>query len=90
MNIFEFADIIGKDLVVRRISNQNNRWICDFKYCEIKEGTMLKSSYGDAFNPVDAINDFAKQICGQQLVFNAYMSNRQDFNVPKDLRGYQI
>lgn len=90
MNIFEFADIIGKELIVRRMPNQNNRWMCDFDRCEVKEGIMLGSVFGNARNPIDSINNFTQKIRGQKLIFNAYTDKRQEFNAPNDLKGYQI
>lgn len=86
MSIFEIADIIDAQIVIRRYPNQNERWICHFDGAEIKEGQLLKGSYGSAKSVPAAITEYCKAIEGKEIVFHA-MSNelRRQFKVPPSI-----
>ena len=85
MTIEELADILGVDLIIRRYANQNNRYIAQFERTEVKQcktDKILNSEYGSAKTPQEAIEDYAKRICGKWLIINAYGENRKEFGVP--------
>lgn len=83
MNIFEFADIIDKNLDIKYHPNQNGRFSVQFEYGEIKKDSFLHGCFGDGKNITEAINDYIKQIANKKMVFNAYRDNRQEFIVPE-------
>ena len=85
MTIFEFADAINKEIVIRYYPNQNDRFSASFERCEISEPNILIGVYGDGKSPAGAIDDYLNKIRGQKIVFNAHGNNRQEFTVPKKL-----
>lgn len=85
MKLGEFADVIGKDLLIRRYANQNNRFTCAFDGSEVKEGCFLRGGFGDGDTVEKAIADYVQQIRGKHLVFNAYTPKREDYEVPATL-----
>jgi len=87
MNIFEYADVIDKQLIVTYYPNQKHRFSCQFEHCEVKEGPMLKGEYGNGTNVNLAINDYINSIRNKKLVFSAYQDSRQEFAVPDSLEG---
>ena len=85
MNIYEFADVIDKEIIIRRYSNQNSRFMASFEGAETKENKsscILSGTYGDGKNPNEAINNYAKKIQGRILIFNAVGDKRQEYVVP--------
>ena len=87
MTILEFADEINKELVVRYYPNQDCRVSAHFDHCEVKDGTRLVGEFGESDNPEEALNDYAYNIQGKALVFNARSTcQRQEFTVPKLLK----
>lgn len=82
MTIFEFADIIDKDICFTRYPNQNGRTVARFDNCEIKRGVILQGNYGDGKDPMEALKKYAVIISGQRLVFNAGSKDRQEYVVP--------
>lgn len=86
LTIFDFADIIDKNIEITRFPNQNNRWIAKFDRGEIKEDCTLAGVYGTGANPVDAINDYIENIKGKKIVFNAMSEkNREEHMIPKNI-----
>ena len=83
MNIYEFADKINKELIITRYPRQHSRFTADFEYAEVKEGGMLASLYGEGKDPFEALNDYAEQITGKTLVFNASGTERREYLVPE-------
>lgn len=79
----EFADIVHRDLVIRRYAGQRNRYICSLEHCEVKDGPILSGVYGEGRSPKEAMNSYAEQISGRLMVFNAYRDTRQEFGVPQ-------
>lgn len=68
MNIYDYADCMDLELVVRRHPQQNNRWTCSFERVEVCEGErMLKSAYGNSKSPDGAIADYSRQISGKKI-----------------------
>jgi hypothetical protein len=82
MNIFDLADALNKQIKITRHPNQNNRFSASFERCEIKQGGILKSEYGDGKTPMEAINRYSNAIQGKMLVFNAYRDDRAEFVAP--------
>ena len=85
MNIFTFADIINAQFVIRRYSNQHNRWIAHFEDCEVKEGPILSSTYGEGNTANEAIFSYVDKIRNQTIVMYAYSEKRKEFRVPDNL-----
>ena len=86
MNLYDFADIIGQNLVIVRPNNQENRFYATFEHCEVKQGSGLISGFGNGKTPIEALNAYRNVILGQRLVFHAYpIELRQEFVVPKQL-----
>lgn len=84
MTIFEFADIIDKDIVITRYANQEGRFSAQFDCCETKQGACLCGDYGNGKTPAEALNNYKNKIVGKTLVFYA-MSEiyRQEYIVPE-------
>jgi len=85
MNIYEYADAINKEIIIRRYPNQNNRFLVEFDHSETKDNKFsctLSGTYGNGECPREAINDYIEGIQGKILVFNAMSDNRQEFVVP--------
>ena len=93
MDIFQFADEIGKELIIRRYPRQS-RFICEFVNGEIKErmdSCALVSEYGDGKTVNDAVLNYVDKIRGKILVFNAMSSNlRIVLLVPKNLKTKKV
>ena len=86
MNIYEFADIIGKNILITRVNNQNGRFFARFEGGEVKKGIILAGLFRNGDTPVEALNTYKDAIVGQTLVFNAMSDTaRQEFIVPKRL-----
>ena len=86
MDIYELADIIKEDIIVRRYAGQSNRWTARFEHAEVKEGAGLTSEYGNATSPEGAIADYARRISGKLLVFNAFnKADRREISAPVEL-----
>jgi len=82
MTIFEFADVIDKEIVVRYYPNQRGRFMARFDHCEITDGAILEGAYEDGKTPDEAINKYAIRISGKRLAFNAMTNNRQEYVAP--------
>ena len=52
--------------------NQNSRYYAHFEACDVKDGVVLCGTYGNGSSPDEAMADYAEQISGQLLVFNAW------------------
>lgn len=83
MNIYEFADLIDKNIVIKRYPNQKGRFSAEFESCETKHGAFLCSESGDGENTQEALNDYKIKITGKTLVFNAMSNDRQEYVAPK-------
>lgn len=71
MNIFDYADRMDLDIVVRRYSRQNNRWMCLFDGVEVcQNGGMLLGAAGNGISPEAAITDYIKRISGNRIKNN--------------------
>jgi len=85
ISIFEFADIIKQDLVIRYYSNQKGRFCVNLENCEVSENICLASVHGNGKTVDAAINDYISKIKGKTIVFEATSERRKEFGVPDDL-----
>ena len=88
MNLETFADVIGAELRIYRIPGRTPRWYATFESCEIKNGSILRSAFGNGDTPLEAIENYTSEIRGQRLVFRAMVpGERREYNAPDDLRA---
>lgn len=88
MTIYELADLLNVTILVHRHPNQDNRWTASFDGCETKDSeysNILAGTYGNGNAPAAALDDYARQIGGKVLVFNAMSDRRREFVAPKGL-----
>jgi hypothetical protein len=85
MTIFEFADIIDKDILVTRFANQDERWCAYFKGCEVKGDSVLIGEHGNGKTPMVALSEYVAKIRGKIIVFNSLRGNRMEYSVPKSI-----
>ena len=86
INIYDFADIIGRNLIITYYSNQERRFTAKFEYGEIIEKGRehgLRSTYGDANSPINSLKNYCVRISGQKIVFDAFNEKRKEFNIPE-------
>jgi hypothetical protein len=72
VNLGEYADVVGRELIVMRYPGQDGRWCCHFSGAEIKEGAILTSAHGNGKTPHAAMTDYVSKIRGRTLVFDAW------------------
>lgn len=84
ISIEDFADIINKELDIKRYPNQDNRYMVKFD-AEVKDDCVLIGYHGNGSTPTEAIQDYIKKIKGRTLVFNAMTKDRKEFVVPTTL-----
>jgi hypothetical protein len=83
MNILEYADAINKEIEITYYANQSGRFSASFSpMCEIKNDEILTSVYGNGLCPQAALNNFAKEISGKIIVFDANSEKRLELRVP--------
>ncbi len=89
MNIREFSKVINQRLSITGSANQDNLskvcWSATFERGEIKEGYILSNTFGYGSTPLLALRNYARQIKGKVIVFDAYKKDRQTFDVPDHL-----
>ena len=92
MTLLEYADVIEARLVIRyrNGSTPAMRWYAYFDHAEVKERSMLVWMYGNGPTPDEAVADYAKQIAGQRLVFDAMGPGRKEFTVPTTLVTVEV
>lgn len=84
MNIYEFADIIGKSIVITRYANQDGRFSAQFDHCDTKQGACLCGEYGNGKTPKEAVNNYKDKIVGKTLIFHGMSEDhRQEYVAPK-------
>ena len=92
MTIYELADMLGSDLIIRRYANQKNRFTASFEHAETKpseSSSCLTSEYGNShISAENAISDYVNSIRGKWLVINAMLDSRKEFGVPESLTIY--
>ena len=89
MNIEEFADILGVNLIITRYANQGGRYTAKFDGVEVKRDkhdVILCGLYGKSKSSHEAVADYVENIRGKWLVINAYQKEkRREFGVPDTL-----
>lgn len=86
MTLFEFADIINKQIRTIYYPNQDGRFCTAFDSCEVKNGGCLVGEHANATDVEVSLNEYARLIQGKCLVFNAMSENRQEFTAPKSFQ----
>lgn len=90
LTISEFADKHGLEMVVterRRPKDDPGRYYATFKGCEVKDGGILISAFGDGNTPEKAIQDYIPRIELHRIVLNSFSSNRVEIDVPRLSHG---
>ena len=85
MTLFELAEVVQGTLEFRRYPLQDGRITCSFERCEIKGTGVLIGKYGNGYTFQEAMKDYANEIQGQILVFDAHTDRRKEFGVPPTL-----
>lgn len=81
----QFGDLHG---LVMRITergpqmDKSMRWYARFDNAEVKEGAILKGTFGNGHDPDTAMRDYVPQISGKILVIDAMMPTRREIKVP--------
>lgn len=82
MNIYEYADVVKKDLVIRRF--QGGRWIAYLDNCELKP--RVGPSFGSGNGQREALENYVDKIKGKTLTSHpVHYIHPQIFEVPIDL-----
>lgn len=87
-SIYVLADVLNREITLKRFPNQDGRWIAKFEDCDTKEkksDPVITGSYGEGNTPMLAISNYVSEIAGKILVFNAMSDNRIEFVAPKNL-----
>lgn len=88
LDIAEFAERHGLTMEVHERERDSSMYFttypfyAEFKGAEVKEGVCLISAFGDGDNEESAIRDYANEISGKLLVFNAFGKDRYEIKVP--------
>ncbi len=79
-----FADKHGFEMTVieRTHLPAQNKYYASFDHVEVKNGGILTGTYGDGATDEESIADYASQISGERLVFDAYGQNRKEVTAP--------
>jgi len=88
MTLDELSYIVGQSLKIETNPSSNGKAIffVSFRHAEIKGDGVLISVAGNGTTLAKAKKDYAKQIAGKQLVFNAWGEDRREYNIPTTLR----
>jgi len=87
MNVYDFADIIGAQLVVRHRANfphAASRWYAQFESYEVAEKGKIVDSTASGATPDEAICNYVVFLRGKKLT-RGYGQNQVVFNVPEKL-----
>jgi len=85
MKLQEYCDTLNIEIRIIYYPNQDNRWSAAFNCCEVSEGSMLISQYGDGNSPDEAIREYINCIEGKKIVFNAGSDDSREYVVPKGI-----
>jgi hypothetical protein len=86
INIFDYADSLNLELVIRYYPNQGGRFMADFDNVEYKDKLgdgILSSNYGNGGSPKLAIEDFIKQIQGKYIVLDNIVNKPLRLKIPR-------
>lgn len=81
----DFAAEHNLELVVRErhLHDNDSRYYAQFKNTEVKDGSVLVSTFGNGRTPDAAVREYARLISGKLLVVNVFRPNGQDIPVPQ-------
>lgn len=86
MNITDYCDAINATIRINYYPNQRKRFCARIEGAEVKEKGCLASVHGNGITPLAAIADYAKQIAGKVIVFDAFDGEkRRELQVPINL-----
>ena len=94
MDIKEYCDALGLQLVLTRHSNQEGRWSARLHTCEFKSHPLsasLESTHGNGITCRAAVADMVELIRGRVMVVNATSAtDRREYRVPTDLSSDNV
>ena len=85
ITIFDFADIIDREIQITYYPNQAGRFAASFIGGEIKEykdSGILVGMYGNGKTADEAVQNYAQRISGKTLVVNAMSKERAEYKIP--------
>ena len=91
--IEEFADHYRLTMEVRERSlslHYLGRYMASFEDAEVKDGSVLISTFGNGDTPEEAISDYARQIEGKLMVIDAFKPNRNEIWVPEFVKEIKV
>lgn len=65
-------------------SASRNRYYAFAVNVEVKEGTTLRSAFGNGSTPQEAVADYAAELANERLVVGAARKNRVDLTAPRE------
>lgn len=90
MDIFELADKMGRELVIRRLADSTKLFYCRFDGASLivrKNMRIIGSPIGSGKTIKESIRDYIRQIKGRNIIFRADDPESEiGWSVPKDLR----
>jgi hypothetical protein len=81
MNIYEYADVINKTIIIERLSNQR-RFTALFDECMTEIGECLRRDEGYGHTPDGAVNDYKNKIKNHKIYFERSNGKSQEYSVP--------
>ena len=91
MKLVEFAKAVGIEIEIycpigRASADREGRWLASIRKCEVKEGSILTSTYGKGKTPDSAYDNLVNELKGKTIVINAYNDTlRREYLLPEDL-----
>lgn len=65
-------------------ANQLKRYCASFKDTEVKDGSVLRNTYGQGNTLKEAIEDYSKKILGELLIVDAFKNKRREIQCPNE------
>lgn len=69
------------DETIAVFKDVNNQICVELKYCDVKDGIVLKGDCGRGNCVEEAARDYLKKISGKTLVFHAESTNRKECKI---------
>lgn len=88
MTLDELAHLLDVELRITSSVDDNGKISIrvKFPHAEIKDGIVLASATGFGKTLAQARKNYAREIAGKRLVFDAYGEFRREFNIPSTLK----
>lgn len=86
MTLTEFADVIGRNIIIKYYANQN-RYAVSFEHSDTlryKGDCIITGPFGNGVSVQEAMQDYVDDIKGKILVLDA-LTNRREYNIPNTL-----